>query len=275
MSRLASGSSSSSSLRKKNGFLCRASKAASAAAGSSRSPVARWKAASRCVDEGPVEGLELDRGGEMEERRLLVGEHRRQRVAVGAGEHGGEPVATLVEAGAQRGDERAVRRLGRELLHLVEHEHGRLGLARELAQQLIHQQQHVARRRALEAGEIDLRPRLADAGQLGADLELRAEALGEPLQLPRQAAFLLAFVERRQQRRHGRERRLPEARVHDAMARLSRRAGRDRRIRNSVLPMRRGPNSTSALAEALLDQRQRALGKLGAGIVPGIGRGHQ
>ena len=112
----------------------------------------------------------------MEERRLLVGEHRRQRVAVGAGEHGGEPVATLVEAGAQRGDQRAVRRLGGEPLHLVEHEHGGLGLARELAQQLIHQQQHVARRRALEAGEIDLRPRLADAGQLGTDLEFRAEA---------------------------------------------------------------------------------------------------
>src|SRR5436190_19873364 len=66
------------------------------------------------LDEWPVEGLELDRGGEVEERCLLVGEHRRQRVAVGAGEHGGEPVATLVEAGAERGDERAVRHLGRQ-----------------------------------------------------------------------------------------------------------------------------------------------------------------
>jgi hypothetical protein len=135
-------------------------------------------------------------------------------------------------------------------------------------------QQHVAGRRALETREIDLGPGLADAGELGADLEFRAEAAGDPLQLSSKTAPALPVVKRVEQRGHGRERRFPEAGVDDAVAGL---LGQRTEIADQELGLADAARAEQheRVGQSLLDQCEGALGEVGAGIVPGIGRGHR
>ena len=120
--------------------------------------------------EAVVERRQVQVRPEAEERRLPVGEHRAQPVDARSGEDDAHAVAATVQARPQRGDEAPVR-LGRQLLHLVEHR--QRGLPRAGGQtldQVVEPRQMVRGRLVRPSCEVDL---AADPGRRDPQLRTR------------------------------------------------------------------------------------------------------
>ena len=175
----------------------------------------------RCSTKGAVERRQVQRCGEVKERRFAIVEHRLQTLLRGTCEHGAQTRLVRVQRRSQRGDQGAVSRIPRQLLNLVQHQQGRTTIVRDPSDQVTEVQQQLARHFCLQGTEIDLRLGVR-AGERCREAQLRRERHGVVANAIGPASFAQRPFERVQKHGQWRGRGLPERDVDHAVTKLVR-----------------------------------------------------